>query len=71
MRDWLSELSKAKWSVNWKLEGEAACERDPITGTTRLTAEFIAHISDYDSWSVHSSFLDAFPELSGQIRTHD
>jgi hypothetical protein len=71
MRDWLSELSKANWTVNWPLDREAAIERDPTAGKTRLTAKFIDHISDYDNWSVSRDFLIAFPELSGRIRIHD
>lgn len=71
MRDWLSELGKAKWTVNWAFGLDAAMERSPTTGKTTLSARFIEHISDYDSWSVSSDFLNAFPEVSGRIRVHD
>jgi hypothetical protein len=71
MRDWLSQLGKANWSINWPFDQTAAIEHDLVTNIRRLTAKFIAHIRKYDNWSVSREFLQAFPELSGRIRVHD
>ncbi|EXJ77032.1 hypothetical protein A1O3_10189 [Capronia epimyces CBS 606.96] len=71
LRDWLTPLVRAGWSVNWQYGLDAAIERDPATGSTVLTADFIEHVSDYNNWSVARSFLEDFPEVVGQIRIHE
>ncbi|EXJ81735.1 hypothetical protein A1O1_07800 [Capronia coronata CBS 617.96] len=71
LRDWLTPLMQARWSVNWPHDLDAAIELDPVTGARVLTSHFMAHVSEYDNWSVGPSFLDAFPEVAGQIRIHE
>lgn len=71
MRDWLSPLRHANWSLNWPSDLNAAVEYDPVTNTRRLTPEFINHFLEYNNWSISREFLAAFPELSGRIRVHD
>ncbi|RVX72157.1 hypothetical protein B0A52_04755 [Exophiala mesophila] len=71
LRDWLSELIKASWSVNWPHGTDAAVKEDPLTGLKTLSNDFIDHASRYENWSVGDSFIEAFPELSGRIRVHD
>lgn len=70
LRDWLIALVEAKWSVNWLHGIDAAVDQDPVTGTNRLTSRFMKHVTDYDNWSVGSSFLTIFPEVTGRIRIH-
>jgi hypothetical protein len=68
LRDWLTALVEAKWSVNWPHGIDVAVEQDPVTGTNRLTSRFMKHVTHYDNWSVDRSFLTVFPEVTGQIR---
>ena len=70
LRDWLTPLIEAEWSVNWPYPVELAVERDPLTGGTVLTKKFQEHVTIYDNWSVTSLFLNAFPEVAGRIRIY-
>lgn len=49
----------------------AALEKDPLTGQTRLTKDFEAHAANYDNWSVDSTILVEFPEITGLVRIVD
>ncbi|KAK5188955.1 hypothetical protein LTR92_011047 [Exophiala xenobiotica] len=71
LRDWLTPLINCNWSVNWQHGMDAAVQRSPKTGATVLTSKFILHVTDYDNWSVGSTFLETFPEVEGKIRIHD
>ncbi|ETI20270.1 hypothetical protein G647_08304 [Cladophialophora carrionii CBS 160.54] len=71
LRDWLTPLIEAEWSVNWPHSVEMAVERDSLTGATVLTQRFHEHVTRYDNWSVAGRFLIAFPEVAGQIRLHE
>ncbi|KAK5557109.1 hypothetical protein LTR46_004920 [Exophiala xenobiotica] len=71
LRDWLTPLINCNWSVNWHHGMDAAVQRSPNTGATVLTSKFIHHVTDYDNWSVGSTFLETFPEVIGKIRIHD
>jgi hypothetical protein len=71
LRDWLTPLIDCNWSVNWHHGMDAAVQRSPNTGATVLTSKFIHHVTDYDNWSVGSTFLETFPEVIGKIRIHD
>jgi len=71
LRDWLTPLINCNWSVNWQHGMDAAVERSQTTGATVLTSRFIHHVTDYDNWSVGSTFLETFPEVIGKIRIHD
>jgi hypothetical protein len=71
LRDWLTPLIEAEWSVNWPHPVEMAVEHDSLTGTTVLTQRFHDHVTRYDNWTVAAQFLSAFPELAGQIRLHE
>ncbi|EXJ54635.1 hypothetical protein A1O7_09976 [Cladophialophora yegresii CBS 114405] len=71
LRDWLTPLIEAEWSVNWPHSVEMAVERDSSTGGTVLTQRFHDHVTRYDNWSVAGRFLSAFPEVAGQIRLHE
>ena len=71
LRDWLTPLIEAQWSVNWLHPVEMAVERDSLTGATVLTQRFHEHVTIYDNWSVASRFLNAFPEVGGRIRIHE
>ncbi|KAG9768302.1 hypothetical protein KCU88_g7244, partial [Aureobasidium melanogenum] len=71
LRDWLTPLKRAEWSINWPQGLDAAIMRDDATGATVLTPSFMEHAGDYDNWSVARVFLDDFPEVAGRIRIHD
>ncbi|KIW62405.1 hypothetical protein PV04_10583 [Phialophora macrospora] len=71
LRDWLTPLIQAEWSVNWPHSVEMAVEHDSLTGTTVLTQMFHDHVTKYDNWTVAAQFLNAFPEVAGQIRLHE
>ncbi|KAL2434710.1 hypothetical protein ABEF95_000208 [Exophiala dermatitidis] len=71
LRDWLTPLKRAEWSINWPHGLDAAIMRDDATGATVLTPSFMEHAGDYDNWSVSRVFLDDFPEVAGRIRIHD
>ncbi|OCT48154.1 hypothetical protein CLCR_03943 [Cladophialophora carrionii] len=71
LRDWLTPLIEAEWSVNWPHSVEMAVERDSLTGATVLTQRFHEHVTRYDNWSVAGRFLLSFPEVAGQIRLHE
>lgn len=71
LRDWLTPLIRAGWSVNWPYGMDAAIEQDPATGATVLTPRFMEHVSEYNNWSVARCFLEDFPEVAGQIRLHE
>ncbi|KAL2434176.1 hypothetical protein ABEF95_014926 [Exophiala dermatitidis] len=70
LRDWLTPLKRAEWSINWPHGMDAAIMRDDATGATVLTPSFMEHAGDYDNWSVARVFLDDFPEVAGRIRIH-
>jgi hypothetical protein len=70
LRDWLTPLAEAKWTVNWPYGLEEAVEHTP-TGVTRLSRRFVDHAMVYDNWSVGRNFLETFPEVTGRIRVHD
>ena len=60
LRDWLTPLIEARWSVNWPHGLNTAIEHDPSTGATILTRRFVEHVTTYDNWSVGSVFLETF-----------
>ncbi|KIX05360.1 uncharacterized protein Z518_06232 [Rhinocladiella mackenziei CBS 650.93] len=70
LRDWLTSLNEANWTVNWPHGIDSAVEQDPVTGATVLTSRFIDHVTNSNNWSVGISFLNAFPEVAGRIRIH-
>jgi hypothetical protein len=71
LRDWLTPLIEAEWSVNWPHPVDMAVERDPLTGGAVLSQKFHDHVTVYDNWSVTSAFLKSFPEVAGRIRIHE
>jgi len=48
-----------------------AIDTDPLTGQIQLTSEFEVHVANYNNWSVGSSILEVFPEITGLIRIED
>lgn len=73
-RDFTHVMRHDTFNPNWSF-GDDACV-EPIGGTkleqkSRLTDAFISHISQKKNWTLHSSVLAHFPELSDQIGFHD
>lgn len=73
-RDFTHVMRHDTFNPNWSF-GEDACV-ESIGGTkleykSRLTDAFISHISQKENWTLHSSVLAHFPELSDQIGFHD
>ncbi|KIW10385.1 hypothetical protein PV08_11347 [Exophiala spinifera] len=73
-RDFTHVLRPDTFNPHWSF-GDDKCV-EPIGGTrlehrSRLTDEFISHISKPQNWTLHSSVLAHFPDLSDQIGFHD
>ena len=53
--------------LNWPFELNEAVDRDPVTGTARVSRLLAACASDPRYWSCNEDFLESFPEVKDHL----